>query len=46
MSALRDAAEDYLVMRRTLGFKLTARGRAGPASSPRADDRDLREGRP
>jgi integrase len=27
MSALRDAAEDYLVMRRTLGFKLTTWGR-------------------
>jgi integrase/recombinase XerD len=28
MSELRAAAESYLVMRRTLGFKLTTQGRA------------------
>ena len=27
MSRLREAAEDYLVMRRALGFKLTTQGR-------------------
>ncbi|MQB02399.1 MAG: integrase, partial [Actinobacteria bacterium] len=27
MSALRTAAEDYLAMRRALGFKLTSQGR-------------------
>jgi hypothetical protein len=27
MSRLRTAAQDYLAMRRTLGFKLTSQGR-------------------
>ena len=35
MSELRAAAESYLAMRRTLGFKLTTQGRArdAPTSS-------------